>query len=48
MDLDLTLKTHFGSDQFRPLQQEIIRDALAGRDFLVLMPTGAGRGHGFD
>jgi ATP-dependent DNA helicase RecQ len=48
MDLDLSLKTHFGYDQFRPWQREIIRDALAGRDFLVLMPTGAGGKHGFD
>jgi ATP-dependent DNA helicase RecQ len=43
MDLALTLKKHFGYDQFRPLQQEIIRDALAGRDLFVLMPTGGGK-----
>ena len=28
MDLTRTLKTHFGYDQFRPLQREIISDAL--------------------
>jgi ATP-dependent DNA helicase RecQ len=43
MDLALTLKKHFGYDQFRPLQREIISDALAGRDVFVLMPTGGGK-----
>jgi len=37
------LKRHFGHDQFRPLQREIIEDALAGRDVFVLMPTGGGK-----
>jgi ATP-dependent DNA helicase RecQ len=37
------LKKHFGYDQFRPLQQEIMHDALAGRDLFVLMPTGGGK-----
>ncbi len=43
MDLALTLKKHFGYDQFRPLQREIISDALADRDVFVLMPTGGGK-----
>src|SRR5437763_16489483 len=43
MDLPRTLKTHFGYERFRPLQEEIIRDALAGRDVFVLMPTGGGK-----
>jgi ATP-dependent DNA helicase RecQ len=43
MDLPQTLKKHFGYDQFRPLQEEIIRDALAGRDVFALMPTGGGK-----
>src|ERR1700736_943573 len=43
MDLASTLKTHFGYDAFRPLQREIIDDALAGRDVFVLMPTGGGK-----
>jgi len=37
------LKTHFGYDEFRPLQREIVQDALAGRDVFVLMPTGGGK-----
>jgi ATP-dependent DNA helicase RecQ len=43
MNLALPLKKHFGHDQFRPLQREIIHDALAGRDVFVLMPTGGGK-----
>ena len=33
------LKNVFGYDEFRPLQQEIIERALAGKDSFVLMPT---------
>ncbi len=43
VDLSAILKKHFGYDEFRPLQREIIRDALAGRDVFVLMPTGGGK-----
>jgi ATP-dependent DNA helicase RecQ len=43
MDLAGSLKKHFGYDQFRPLQREIISDSLAGRDVFVLMPTGGGK-----
>src|SRR5437764_4807658 len=43
MDLLGALKRHFGYHQFRPLQREIIQDALAGRDVFVLMPTGGGK-----
>ncbi len=37
------LKKHFGYTAFRPLQEEIVRDALAGRDVFALMPTGGGK-----
>ena len=43
MQLKETLKKYFGYDEFRPLQQEIIADALAGRDVFALLPTGGGK-----
>jgi ATP-dependent DNA helicase RecQ len=37
------LKTQFGFDQFRPLQEDIIRCVISQRDAFVLMPTGGGK-----
>src|SRR5947199_3556258 len=37
------LRKYFGYDDFRPLQREIIDDALSGRDVFALLPTGGGK-----
>jgi ATP-dependent DNA helicase RecQ len=41
--LTAKLREHFGFRQFRPGQEAAVRAALAGRDTLVLMPTGSGK-----
>ncbi len=37
------LKKYFGHDTFRALQNDIVSDALAGRDVFALLPTGGGK-----
>ena len=37
------LLEHFGHGKFRPGQREAVEAALAGRDSLVVMPTGGGK-----
>src|SRR4051812_16826941 len=41
--LPALLKEYFGFTSFRPLQEEIIRDALSGKDVFALLPTGGGK-----
>ncbi|MBI3850835.1 MAG: RecQ family ATP-dependent DNA helicase [Verrucomicrobia bacterium] len=42
-DLLPLLKQYFGFTSFRPLQEEIIRESLAGKDVFALLPTGGGK-----
>lgn len=43
LNLNTYLKKHFGFDQFKGQQEEIIRSLLEGNDVFVLMPTGGGK-----
>ena len=43
LDLHAALRSNFGHDEFRPYQEEIIRQVMAGRDTLGVLPTGAGK-----
>ena len=38
-----TLKKYWGYESFRPMQEEIISEVLAGRDVLAILPTGGGK-----
>ena len=42
-DLLRLLEQHFGFSSFRAGQERVVRAALAGRDVLAVMPTGAGK-----
>src|SRR6266567_7014367 len=42
-ELRSALKRYFGFTTFRPLQEEIIRDSLGGKDVFAVLPTGGGK-----
>ena len=42
-DLRALLKQYFGFTSFRPLQEDIVDAALAGRDVFAVLPTGGGK-----
>jgi ATP-dependent DNA helicase RecQ len=42
-ELNELLRSVFGFSGFRPGQEEVCRAAIAGRDLLLVMPTGAGK-----
>ena len=37
------LRKYWGYEAFRPMQEDIIREALEGRDVLAILPTGGGK-----
>ncbi len=43
LDLEQTLRDHFGLERFRPGQREVIEHVLQARDVLCVMPTGGGK-----
>ena len=43
IDPSEALRRHFGHPGFRPGQREAVEAALAGRDVMLVMPTGAGK-----
>lgn len=42
-DIHAILRRYWGYDSFRPLQEDIIRSVLDGRDTIGLLPTGGGK-----
>ena len=43
VDVNEILKKYWGYDEFRPLQKEIIKSILSGKDTLAILPTGGGK-----
>ncbi|MBE1554090.1 RecQ family ATP-dependent DNA helicase [Sporosarcina limicola] len=43
MDIRGILKEKFGFDEFRPGQEDVIRDVITGKDTIAILPTGMGK-----
>ena len=43
MAIHKLLKERFGFDQFRTGQEDVIRDVIAGKDTIAILPTGIGK-----
>ena len=43
IDLHASLKKHFGFSAFKGLQEEVIKNVVAGNNTFVIMPTGGGK-----
>ncbi|RHW39396.1 ATP-dependent DNA helicase RecQ [Lysinibacillus yapensis] len=43
MNLKELLHKHFGYNEFRPGQKEVVEQVLAGKDVMALLPTGMGK-----
>jgi ATP-dependent DNA helicase RecQ len=43
IDLHSGLKKHFGFSEFKGLQEEVIKNVVAGNNTFVIMPTGGGK-----
>ena len=43
MAIHKLLKERFGFDQFRVGQEDVIRDVIAGKDTIAILPTGIGK-----
>lgn len=43
IDLHQELKKHFGFNQFRGLQEDVVKNIISGHNTFVIMPTGGGK-----
>lgn len=43
IDLHKELKKYFGFDQFKGLQEQVVRSIVSGKNTFVIMPTGGGK-----
>ena len=43
MEIKSILLNKFGFEQFRPGQEEVIRDVVSNRDTIAILPTGSGK-----